>query len=154
MNKLAKCSHLFPSINATVRSLYSLPALPFTVGFSVFSLYMNSNASKMTFCVTCVVDKIVTTHFRNETVGIASGTRRLTGDEALVHSLARRRVAVDSNQNKQVIYYICQLKIYDRTEFIPEQRTPPDFPRYCLSMLEFEGLAGSHFSWAEYPPSR
>src|SRR5271154_6708714 len=64
---------------------------------------MKSNASNMTFCVTCVVDKIVTTHFRNDTVGIASGTSRLTGDDAFVHSSARRRVAVDSNQNRQVI---------------------------------------------------
>jgi hypothetical protein len=42
-------SHLLPSIKATVRSLYSLPLLPSTVGLIVLSRYMNKSANKMTF---------------------------------------------------------------------------------------------------------
>jgi hypothetical protein len=64
---------------------------------------MKSNASKMTFCVTCVVDKIVTTHFRNPLEGRASSRSRFTGADG-DNSSAWVRVSVDSNQNKQVIW--------------------------------------------------
>ncbi len=40
---------------------------------------MNINASKMTFCVTWVVDKIVVTHLRNPMVGMASDRRDVVG---------------------------------------------------------------------------
>ena len=41
--------NLFPSINATVRSLYSLPGLPRTVGLSFLSRYMKDRARRTTF---------------------------------------------------------------------------------------------------------
>ena len=58
----------------------------------------------MTFCVTWVVDSIVTTHFRNPLEGRASSRSRFIGDEAGDNFSAFSRVSVDSNQNKQVIY--------------------------------------------------
>lgn len=57
----------------------------------------------MTFCVTCVVESIVTTHFLKPVVGIASGRRRLTGEYADDRFSAVFKVSVGSNQNKQVI---------------------------------------------------
>lgn len=72
---------MLPSISATVNNLYSLPGFPFTVWFSVFSLYMKRSARIITFGVTWVVDKIKMTHFLNELVGIESGPSRLMGDE-------------------------------------------------------------------------
>jgi hypothetical protein len=53
--------------------------------------------------VTCVVDRIVVTHFRNPVVGVASATRGWTGLIFCTSSM-RWRVFEDSNQNKQVIY--------------------------------------------------
>ncbi len=64
---------------------------------------MKSNASKITFRVTCVVDKIVTTHFLNPLEGRASSRSRFTGVTG-GDSSAWVRVSVDSNQNKQVIW--------------------------------------------------
>ena len=57
----------------------------------------------MTFCVTCVVERIVTTHLRKGVVGTASRTSGFTGDDVVVHSSAFRRVDTDSNQKRQVI---------------------------------------------------
>jgi hypothetical protein len=104
--------HLFPSINATVKSLYSLPALPFTVGLSVLSRYMNMSAKRMTFGVTCVVDNIVRTHFLNVAVGMASGAIRSTGEELGVQFSAFRRVSVVSNQKRQVNYNAISTSIF------------------------------------------
>lgn len=89
-------------MSATVSSLYSLPGLPFTVGLVSLSLYINSSASKITFCATCVVVKMVATHFLKPIVGCASGTRgwRACGDE-LTSSTCLSVVEL-SNQNKHV----------------------------------------------------
>lgn len=65
---------------------------------------MNNSASKMTFCVTCVVERIVTTHFLNPLEGTASGLSRFTGDEDADKLSALCNVLVGSNQNKHVIY--------------------------------------------------
>jgi len=65
---------------------------------------MNSNANNMTFCVTWVVERIVTTHFLNPLEGIASSRNRFTGEDVELRSSAFFRVSSGSNQNKQVIY--------------------------------------------------
>lgn len=57
----------------------------------------------MTFCVTCVVERIVTTHFRNPLEGTASSLSRFTGDDDGDNFSAFCRVSVDSNQKKHVI---------------------------------------------------
>lgn len=63
---------------------------------------MNSSASRMTFCATCVVVKMVATHFLKPIVGCASGTRGwiACGDE-LTSSTCLSVVEL-SNQNKHV----------------------------------------------------
>ena len=66
---------------------------------------MNNNANRMTFWVTCVVESIVTTHFRNPLEVRASSRSRLMGDDAFDKVSALRSVSVDSNQNKHVIYF-------------------------------------------------
>lgn len=76
---------------------------------------MNRSAKIMTLSVTCVVESIITTHFRNPVEGIASSRSRLTGEEDLDVRSAFSSVAVDSNQNKQVICR--QLTIYPRLHF-------------------------------------
>lgn len=58
----------------------------------------------MTFCVTCVVERIVTTHFRKPLEGCASSLSRFTGEDDGDKFSAFFNVSVDSNQNKQVIY--------------------------------------------------
>lgn len=58
----------------------------------------------MTFGVTCVVDNIVRTHFRNVAVGMASGAILSTGEALGVQFSAFRRVSVVSNQKRQVNY--------------------------------------------------
>ena len=57
----------------------------------------------MTFLETKVVVRMVVTHFRNPIEGVASGTRPLSTNEVSDISSARRSVAADSNQNRQVI---------------------------------------------------
>lgn len=57
----------------------------------------------MTFCVTCVVDRIVVTHFRKPTVGKASGASGLTTAFKDKDSSARCKVEADSNQKRHVI---------------------------------------------------
>ena len=64
---------------------------------------MNSSASRMTFCVTCVVDRIVTTHFLNPLEGSASALSLFTGDELDDKFSALLSVSIDSNQNRHVI---------------------------------------------------
>lgn len=64
---------------------------------------MKSKANKVTFCETCVVMRIVTTHFVNPTVGKASGLSRSMAVDPAHEFSARFSVSVDSNQNKQVI---------------------------------------------------
>jgi hypothetical protein len=66
---------------------------------------MNNNASKITFWVTCVVESMVTTHFLNPLEGMASSRSRLMGENECDNDSALRSVSVDSNQNKQVIYF-------------------------------------------------
>lgn len=65
---------------------------------------MKSRARIMTLSVTCVVDKIVTTHFRNPIEGMASSRSLFTGDDRFVKPPALCKVSMLSNQNKQVIY--------------------------------------------------
>jgi hypothetical protein len=69
---------------------------------------MNINASKMTFCVTWVVDNIVVTHFRNPMVGTASEIRGVAGIGVAWDSSTRWRMMDDSNQKRQVICPISQ----------------------------------------------
>lgn len=58
----------------------------------------------MTFCVTCVVDKIVVTHFRKPVDGVASGTVDEICAIGNCDSSIIVNVCADSNQNKQVTY--------------------------------------------------
>jgi hypothetical protein len=48
---------------------------------------------------------MVTTHFRKPLEGMASSRSLLTGEEEGDNDSALRSVSVDSNQNKQVIYF-------------------------------------------------
>ena len=48
--------------------------------------------------------RMVVTHLRNPIEGVASGTRPLSTKDTSGISSARRNVAADSNQNKQVIW--------------------------------------------------
>jgi hypothetical protein len=57
----------------------------------------------MTFCVTCVVESMVTTHFLKPLEGIASSRSRLTGDEEDDRFSAWFNVSVVSNQKRHVI---------------------------------------------------
>lgn len=97
-------SHLLPSMRATVSRRNSLPGLPLTVGLAFFSRQMNIRASKITFCVTCVVDSIVATHLRNPTDGVASlhsgESEEAGGGEGSVS--IRSIVEASSNQKRQV----------------------------------------------------
>lgn len=60
----------------------------------------------MTFCVTCVVERTLYTHFRNWSYGFANdcnlGTGALIGHEWIASAFLRS--SIDWNQNKQVIY--------------------------------------------------
>jgi len=98
--------NLLPSMRATVRRRYSLPGLPLTVGLVCFSLYMNSNAKRMTFWATCVVVKMVATHFRNPVVGCASGTRGCMGWRGDEVSTTCWSVEALSNQKRHVTYQV------------------------------------------------
>ena len=98
--------NLLPSIRATVRSLYSLPGFPLTVGLSFFSLYMNNTAKSTTFCATRVVERIVVTHFLNPVVGFASDTSRLGGCSGRLESSICCNRSEDSNQNRHVICFV------------------------------------------------
>ena len=64
---------------------------------------MNNRARSITFFETKVVVRIVVTHLRNPIEGVTSGTRPRSTKETSGISSARRNVAADSNQNKQVI---------------------------------------------------
>ena len=65
---------------------------------------MNRSANNMTFWETCVVERIVTTHFLNPLDGRASSLSRFIGEEDGDNPSAFRSVSVDSNQNKEVIF--------------------------------------------------
>ena len=65
---------------------------------------MNIKASKMTFCVTCVVDRIVVTHLRNPMLGIASDMSGVVGIGVVLDSSTRWRMMDDSNKKRHVIY--------------------------------------------------
>lgn len=64
---------------------------------------MNNSASRITFCVTCVVERMVTTHFLKPEEGKASALSRFTGEDVNDKFSALLRVSIDSNQNKHVI---------------------------------------------------
>lgn len=64
---------------------------------------MKSSANMITFGVSCVVVRIVTTHFVNPDVGKASGRSRSTAFDTDHEFSALFKVSMDSNQNKQVI---------------------------------------------------
>jgi hypothetical protein len=66
---------------------------------------MNINASRITFCETCVVERMVVTHFRKPIIfeGIASVGRGVRGTGVEFDSAIRCRVKDDSNQKRQVI---------------------------------------------------
>jgi hypothetical protein len=66
---------------------------------------MNINASRITFCETCVVERIVVTHFRNPIIfeGMASAGRGVRGIGVELDSAIRCRVKEDSNQKRHVI---------------------------------------------------
>lgn len=66
---------------------------------------MNSKASRITFCVTWVVDRIVVTHFRKPVEGEASGTKAIRGRGENRGSSILESVGEDSNQKRQVIYH-------------------------------------------------
>lgn len=57
----------------------------------------------MTFWVTWVVERIVTTHFLKPVEGIASSRNRFIGEEEDERLSALLRVSVGSNQKRQVI---------------------------------------------------
>ncbi len=64
---------------------------------------MNNKARRITFCVTCVVVKIVVTHFKKPMDGNASGANGFTFPTVKDGcSSARCKVAADSNQKRQV----------------------------------------------------
>ena len=112
-------SHLFPSMRATVRRRNSLPGRPLTTGLMFLSRKTKSRASTITFCVTCVVDKIVVTHFRKPVVGAASGRRGVSGVVVVASpSSTRRSKTDDSNQKRQVA---CQ--VAGAQESAPSPRT-------------------------------
>ena len=89
----------------------------------------------MTFCVTWVVDRIVTTHFRKPLEGRASSRSRFTGEDDGENCSAFFSVSVDSNQNKQVIYVKSVFAVRERGFFIniPVQRIQLGFRHYYLS---------------------
>ena len=67
---------------------------------------MNMRARRMTFCDTCVMERIVVTHFRNPVVGVASvGSGALGIGGGRLVSSTKDRSLEPSNQNKQVIYW-------------------------------------------------
>lgn len=59
----------------------------------------------MTFCVTCVVERIVVTHFMNPVAGYASGMNRVEvkGENSAFSIL--ETVVDDSNQKRQVSWF-------------------------------------------------
>ena len=95
--------HLFPIIKAIVIKRNSLPSFPRTDGLNFFRREMKSKASRMTFWLTCVVDKMVVTHFRKPIVGIASGTRAGTDPPEFVNASIASTFDDFSNQKRQVI---------------------------------------------------
>jgi hypothetical protein len=93
--------HLFPSIRAIVINRNSLPLFPLTPVLNFFKRYMNKRASITTFWPTCVVDRILVTHFWNPAEGTVSGPSEAYSfrQPSMVASLAEL-----SNQNRQVIW--------------------------------------------------
>ena len=64
---------------------------------------MNIKARRITLGDTCVIDKIVVTHFRNPVVGMASGMSGVIGlVEGALSSSTACRVTEASNQKRQV----------------------------------------------------
>jgi hypothetical protein len=99
----------------------------------------------MTFCVTCVVDRIVTTHFLNPVEGTASSRSRFTGEEEEDSCSALYRVSVDSNQNKHVIFaHISMVYHLVRDMNIPVLQTLLNFLHYCLSKPGSADWGGSY----------
>ena len=78
----------------------------------------------MTFWVTCVVVRIVTTHFRNPLVGNVPAFSLGTIVVGVTFS-ASLSVSVDSNQNKHVIFQTV-------SPILPPE---PDRPTYLCSKL-------------------
>ena len=132
---------LFPNINATVKSLYSLPALPLTVGLSVFNRYMNKRARRMTFGVTCVVDMIVAPTSRPP-VGIASRANRWIGDEFGVQSSAFRSVSVVSNQKRQVNWHLVSKLVMARCADALPVPPAPQCCLHCCSPMQGSACSG------------
>ncbi len=66
---------------------------------------MNSNARKMTFCVTWVVERTLYTHFWNCSYGFARAGSRGTGAFGGLDRTdsASLRLSTDSNQKRHVI---------------------------------------------------
>jgi hypothetical protein len=58
----------------------------------------------MTFCATCVVVRMVVTHFLKPVVGIASGTRAWIGSRGELVSRICLSVVELSNQKRQVTW--------------------------------------------------
>lgn len=80
---------------------------------------MNRRARRITFLETKVVVRMVVTHLRNPIEGVASGTRpRSTKDTSGISS-ARRNVAADSNQNRQVIWVEMSVTVKNRRAYKP-----------------------------------
>ena len=98
--------NLFPNIRATVNKRYSLPGLPLTVGFVSFNRYMKSNAKRITFCATCVVVRIVVTHFLKPVVGMSSGERGCKVILGEVPSTTCLRTVELSNQKRHVTCHV------------------------------------------------
>jgi hypothetical protein len=67
---------------------------------------MNKSARRMTFCATCVVAKMVATHFLNPIVGCASGTRGCMGCGDAFTSSTCLSVVELSNQNRHVTWNV------------------------------------------------
>lgn len=101
----------------------------------------------MTFCVTWVVERIVTTHFLNPLDGMASSRNRLIepgGKGPSPTFSAFLRVSVDSNQNRQVIFQMISIFPRVKKEYHkPELRILPNFHHYYLLKSGFEDLVQS-----------
>ena len=65
---------------------------------------MNMRASRVTFCATCVVERMVVTHFRKPVEGTASCARDVGGTVGYLLSWIWERVVEASNQNRHVTY--------------------------------------------------
>lgn len=94
---------------------------------------MNKSASRMTFGVTWVVERIVATHFLNPVDGIASGVSAATARGIdLDPSICCRRLEF-SNQKRQVILRDMLELYYDQGCRLssPQQRAAADLLEGC-----------------------